>query len=157
MIRRALALIGALVLSWLGPFATSSAVMAAELSLAQTCAYSPTAAHGHYPAAQTERGPPARYGSDITYDSVDHWSRGASARPAGTTSGSTTNYTGRGDPVQVIEVAGMRVTVAGVDVGDLSSLAASDVAAEDVGLSARGLRPLPGTRVRPQGIPTTGG
>lgn len=27
------------------------------------------------------------------------------------------------------------------------------MAAEDVGLSARGLRPLPGTRARPEGIP----
>ena len=35
-------------------------------------------------------------------------------------------------------------------------LARAGVATEDVGLSTRGLRPAAGTRVRPEGIPTTG-
>lgn len=37
--------------------------------------------------------------------------------------------------------------------GQAGLVARTGVAAEDVGLSTRGLRPLPGTRVRPDGIP----
>lgn len=53
-----------------------------------------------------------------------------------------------------VELAHQADTTHGAEiVGAEPSLLALVVAAEDVGLSTRGLRPLPGTRVVPEGIP----
>ena len=84
----------------------------------------------------------------------------AATASAATAAGSETRVRASGFVVEV-PVGPPEHISAGQRLGEAAervvTVVATGVAAEDVGLSARGLRPLPGTRVRPQGIPTTGG
>lgn len=147
--RRLLLLAAALLVAWpAGPQASVAAAASTQISGLTNYVYD-----GHHASAEptddaSERGPRSTLGPITTYDDADRWSRANGPAPL-----AATTYDHPTQLVQAARATGNTREQARADDGVLSALARNGVAAEDVGLSARGLRPLPGTRVRPEDIP----
>lgn len=139
--RRLVAALVVLVAAWLGgaPIATAAIPSAAVAVYTYD---------GHHVAAvwtysTTKRGPPEAYDHAITFDAVDRWSHGVSARPEGPTPPATYDYNVPAPLVQAVGVAPTAEGQARRSDGESSSIPATGVAANTAG-SIRGVNPLGG-------------
>lgn len=73
----------------------------------QTCTYNSDHQTASIMSATSERGPPAAYNRTTTYDALDRWLHGVSARPAATTAPLTYNYD---DRTPLVRLAGAATT-----------------------------------------------
>lgn len=97
-----------------------------------TYAYDGHHASSYWTNSTTKRGPPATHGRDTTYDAVDRWSRGGSARPERSASGSTTSYTALAARAEATTATAATGGPVGAADGALSSLPRSVGAANGV-------------------------